>query len=68
VTGADLENAALAGLHRFRAPPPIAADYVVRAVEIPLNERSDVVDDDGLRAGLQSTSSPTRPPSAPRGA
>jgi pyrimidine operon attenuation protein/uracil phosphoribosyltransferase len=44
---------------------PIAADYVVRAVDVPPNERVDVVEDeDGLRAILQAASAPTRPPAA----
>jgi pyrimidine operon attenuation protein/uracil phosphoribosyltransferase len=46
---------------------PIAADYVVRAVEVPPGERVDVIeDDDGLRAVVQPSSTPTRPPAAPR--
>jgi pyrimidine operon attenuation protein/uracil phosphoribosyltransferase len=44
---------------------PIAADYVVRSVDVPLNERVDVIeDDDGLRAVVQPQGTPTRPPTA----
>jgi pyrimidine operon attenuation protein / uracil phosphoribosyltransferase len=47
---------------------PIAADYVVRAVEVLASERVDVIEnDDGLLAVVQSASAPTRPPAAPSG-
>jgi pyrimidine operon attenuation protein / uracil phosphoribosyltransferase len=42
---------------------PIAPDYVVRRVDVPTNERVDVLDDaEGLRAVVQPASSPSIPP------